>query len=328
MPRSSLAVACILVALIGTFHVGALETKIIPLSGRQLRARMTTIFYEREPLTPAIQTRDFLITENDGATKLVSGRDKSGKRWTLLLPSATHGLWEISRGAGRVYYFAGYTGGAGMAPGTWIVVLSFNKQDRPNPFYLNTYNGFDQEGITDLLDLDERGPELLQQDWVETNRAPDTRSGYFITAAYLEQGDYWYRADGRHGSNVFPAFEKWALLPNSGPQRVAASESLAKLTSDYGNDPRAGADARIVGLDDHGIHTEHLDCELQSINVIVNDSQRGREIEVGHFYAGDPGKLLPEVAHRRARIIFTGLRRWPDNRTCDATTAWAHVEER
>ncbi len=247
---------------------------------------MTTIFYEREPLTPAIQTRDFSITENDGAAKLVSGRDKSGKRWTLLLPSATHGLWEIKRGAGRVYYFAGYTGGAGMAPGTWIVVLSFDKQARPNPFYLNTYNGYDHQGITDLLDLDKRGPELLQQDWVETNRVPDTRSGYFITAAYIEQGNYWYRADGRHGSNVFPAFEKWALLPYSGPQRIAASESLAKFTSDYGNDPRAGTDARIVGVDDHAIHTEHLDCELQSINVIVNDSQRGREIEVGHFYAG------------------------------------------
>ena len=109
---------------------------------------------------------------------------------------------------------------------------------------------------------------MLQQDWVETNRAPDTRSGYFITAAYIEQGNYWYRADGRHGSNVFPAFEKWALLPYSGPQRVAPPVSLAKLTSDYGNDPRAGTDARIVGVDDHAIHTEHLDCELQSINVM------------------------------------------------------------
>jgi hypothetical protein len=289
---------------------------------------MTTIFYEREPLTPAIQTPDFSIAANDGAGELVSGRDKSGKRWTLLLPQATHGLWEINRGASRVYYFAGYTGGAGMAPGSWIVVLSFNKQARPNPFYLNTYNGYDREGITDLLDLDERGPELLQQDWMETNRARDTRSGYFITAAYLEQGDYWYRADGHHGSNVFPLFEKWALLPNSRPQRVAASVSLAKLTSDYGNDPRSGHDARIVGLDDHGIHAEHLDCELQSINVIVKDSQRGRVIEVGHFYASDPGKLLPELARLRARVTFTGLKRWPGSRTCDATIAWANVQGR
>jgi len=286
---------------------------------------MTTLFYAQEPIG-AIRARDFLFTERQDASKLARGRDKSGKPWQLVLPAPTHGLWESDRGGARTYYFAGYTGGAGMAPGTWIVALSFDEQARPVPFYLNSYGAYDDKGITDLLDLDPTGPVLLQQDWLETNWAPHTRSGFFITAAYQQRGNYWYRADGRHGSNVFPVFEKRALLPNNLPQRVEFSTAFTNMLSDYGNDPRTGIKARIVGLDDRGIHTEQLGCELQFINVIVEDSRTGREIDADRFSARDPGRPLPEIARRRARVALTGLKRWPDDRKCDATIIWTKVE--
>ncbi len=233
------------------------------------------------------------------------------------------GAWESNRGGFRTYFFAGYTAGAGMAPDTWIVALSFDEHGRPIPFYMTTYGApYDEQGIKDLVDLDADGPVLLQRNGSRTNLGSQIESAVYFTTAYQQRGDYWYRADGRHGSNVFPIFEKWALLQNSQPERVASSPDLVQLRSDYGNNPKSGIETRIVGLDDRGIHAEQLRCELQFINVIVQDSQAGRQIEVG--YARDSGELLPEIARRRARVTLTGVRRWPDNRTCDASTVWAN----
>jgi hypothetical protein len=65
---------------------------------------------------------------------------------------------------------------------------------------------YDSKGISDLLNLDGTGPQLLQQSWEETH--PGERSGYYITMLYQQRGLYWYRADGRHGSRSFPLFEK------------------------------------------------------------------------------------------------------------------------
>ena len=67
------------------------------------------------------------------------------------------------------------------------------------------------------------------------------------------------------------------------------------------------ASVRILGLDGQGLHTDpQLGCDLQSTNVIVKDSRAGRQIEVGQFYASDPGKPLPEIARRLARAAHDG----------------------
>lgn len=320
---------CVSLALLFALGAPSLETEthVLSPSESRLRVRMATVFYESEPLIPAIHTRDFALTGDQDGTRLARGLDKSGKPWRLVLPPATRGAWASDRGGARTYFFAGYTGGAGMAPDTWIVAISFDEQARPIPFYTTTYGApYDNRGIKDLIDLDADGPVLLQQDWIETNWARDTRSGYFITTAYHRRGDYWYRTDGQHGSNTLPVFEKWSLLPNSQPQRVASSSDLARLVSDYGNDPQSGTEARIVGFDDRGIHTEHLGCSLQSISVIVYDSEAARQIEVV-AYPNDQDKLLQRIARRRSLVALTGMRRWPQS-ACDATILWAGIEGR
>jgi hypothetical protein len=167
MPRNVLFAS---IALLFAVSASSLETEthILSPSEARSRVRMTTVFDESEPITPAIQTRDFSLTEDQDATKLVRGRDKSGKPWRLVLPPTTGGVWESDRGA-RTYFFAGYTGGAGMAPDTWIVAISFDENGRPVPFYMTTYGApYDKQGIKDFVDLDPDGPVLLQQSGSKT----------------------------------------------------------------------------------------------------------------------------------------------------------------
>jgi len=288
---------------------------------------MITIFYEREPFTAPVRTPDFVVTETEDGLKLARGRDRSGKEWRALMPPATHGLWKTVQNDSRTYYFAGYTGGAGMAPDTWILALSFDERGRPIPFYVTSYSGYDAQGIKDLLDLPAIGPVLLQQTWLETNWNPDARSGYYVTTAYLQRRAYWYRTDGQHGTRAFPLYEKWVTLPNTRPEIVAAPGLAGEQPADYGNDPRSGIRATLLGVDEHGIHTgADLGCELEFIDLVINDSRIGREIEAGYFYASSPGTLLPKIARKRRSITLTGLRRFPKSSTCTASVVWSTAE--
>ena len=74
---------------------------------------------------------------------------------------------------------------------------------KPVPFYVTGRAKYNGPGIDDVLNLDGTGPELLQQDWAETNWMPDSRSGYYIFTLYQQRGIYGYRADGRHGTRSF-----------------------------------------------------------------------------------------------------------------------------
>jgi hypothetical protein len=213
-----------------------------------------------------------------------------------------------------------------MAPATWVLALSFDEQGRPVPFYVMGNATYDSNGIDDVVDLDGTGPELLQQNWAETNWMPDARSGYYITTLYQQRGVYWYRTDGQHGTRTFPLYEKWAILPNTRPRLVAAPE-LSGWLSDYGNDPRSGVRARILGVDERGIHVgSELGWELEFVEAVVRDSSTGREIEAGHFYASSPGALLPAIARARLPVTFTGVNRWPRAHRCTASIIWANKE--
>jgi hypothetical protein len=117
------------------------------------------------------------------------------------------------------------------------------------------------------------------------------------------------------------------LLPNSRPHRIAASAQVVQLASDFGNDPQSGIQTTIVGIDDRGIHTEDLGCTLQTVRVIVNNTEESRQVEVG-LYPFVPGKMLPKIAHRHAQVLLTGLRRWDDHHTCDAAILWVGFDAR
>jgi hypothetical protein len=322
-PENGLRSGRIAVALLLPVSLLALETQVIPDREMQKhRVSMATLFYGSLSDAP-LRTMDFVVTRDLDGAPIAEGRGKSGQIWRITLPPAIRGLWMAGRPGKRTYYFAGYTGGAGMAPDTWILAISLDEHRLPVPFDLRTFSGYDANGIKDLVELDGTEPVLLQQTWLENDLIPDQRSGYYITNAYRQEGVYWYRADGPHGSGSFPAFEKWAKLPGTRPELVRASYVPSRLNADRGNDPRAGVQARISAVDERGIHaTGQMGCKLESVNVIVNDSARGRRIEVGYFYGSSPGTLLPEIARHHNLTTFTGLYRWPAERSCTASIAW------
>jgi hypothetical protein len=302
----------------------ALGTQGVPASEFQKRVPMTTVFYGMGPYEAPVRARDFVLTNADDKSLVARGLDKSGRPWRATLPQAVRGLWMTVRDDSRTYYFAGYTGGAGMAPDTWILALLFDDRGRPVPFFVRTRSAYDAKGITDLLNLDSTGPVLLQQTWLETNWNHEARSGYYVTTAYHQRGAYWYRTDGRHGSTKFPVFEKWAIIQDTRPEVVAPLELPGERLADYGNDPQSGTHAVILGVDDRGIHTSaELGCHLQSVDVVVKDSRVGREIEAVDFYAPEPGELLPAIARKRSPTIFTGLHRYPKGGNCTASIAWS-----
>jgi hypothetical protein len=197
--------ASICLTLLTAVTAFSLETQVIPASDLQKRVPMTTVFFERVSFNPPVGTPDFLVTELEDGSKLARGRDKSEKPWRAVLPATTDGLWKTDVNATRTYYFAGRTGGAGLAPTTWVLALSFDEQARPVPFYVVGFATYDRKGITDILNLDGTGPELLQQNREETNWMADARSGYYITTLHQRRGIYWYRVDGQHGATHSPS---------------------------------------------------------------------------------------------------------------------------
>ena len=300
-----------------------LGTNVVSKADLHKRAAVTTIFYDQ--LTPPVHTLDFVITQLHDGVALLEGLDKSGKPWRVTFSQAIRGLFLADLDGNRTYYFTGYTGGAGMSPSTWILVLSFDAQGRPVPFHVNTQDAdFDKRGLANLLNLDGTGPELLQQDWQETNWMQDVVSGVFITSLYRQRGPYWYRADGRHGAITFPVLEKWAMVRKMRPQEVEKSEVSKLLKTNYSNDPASGIRTHFAGLDNHGIHmSPELGCVLENWDVVVRDSSNGREIETISFDPHVPGQLLPEIARDRVPVTLTGVNKWPGSSGCTASIIWA-----
>jgi len=272
---------------------------------------MTTVFYQNSALTRPVRAPDFTVTRGPDGSVLAQG-----KRWRAILSPSTHGLWETNLNGRRTYYFAGYTGGAGMAPGTWLLILSFDEQGRPVPFYIVGPATYNSQGIGDVLNLDGTGPELLQQDWVETNWMPDARSGYYVTTLYQQRGLYWYRADGRHGERTFPLYEKWAILPGTKPELVAGPTVPQSLLADYGNDPRGGVRSSVHSSDGRRLQVgSGLGCKLDSVSLVVQDTRKGREIAT-----------IPSTLPDNFQATFTGVRRWPNSDLCSASIMWATAE--
>jgi hypothetical protein len=311
-----LRIALIPLLLLIVIAAFSLDTQVIPESDLLKRFPMTTVFYQGSALTRPVRTADFTVNGAQDGSFLARGRDKSGKRWRAVLSPATRGLWESNLNGRRTYFFAGYTGGAGMAPGTWLLILSFDEQGRPVPFYVVGRASYDSKGIGDILDLDGAGPELLQQDWLETNWMPDARSGYYITTLYRQQGRYWYRADGRHGERSFPLYEKWAILPDTRPQLVTGPAIPQGLLADYGNDPQAGVHARVQSPDGRRLEVgSPLGCKLDSVAMVVQDTRDGREMTTN-----------PSILPADFQATFTGLHRWPNSDLCSASIMWATTQ--
>ena len=270
-----------------------LETQLLSPSENRTRVPMKSITnFTQLPLF--VRTPDFILRSQETDPFLsMTGRDHQGKPWRVVLPDASREAWQSDFKGRRTYYFSGYTGGAGLAPSTWILALSFDARGRPVPFYVMTHGSID-----DVLDLDGSGPELLQQSyWGSMQNDP----GYFVTVIYQKKGDYWYRSDGPHGSHVFPAFERWSVTWGNRPAELVTTPPASPdySLSDESNDPANG-----IRL------TPDLECKSVLPELSVTDSAAGRVISLGG-----------EVRKPRLGTILTGFHRRP-GRECHASILW------
>ena len=144
--RVALVPLLLLIAIVAAF---SLDTQVVPDSDLRKRVPMTTVFYQDSAHPKAVRAADFTVTRDVDESVVAQG-----KRWRAVLSPATHGLWETDLNVRRTYYFSGYTGGAGMAPSTWLLILSFDERGRPVPFYLVGRAHYDSQGIADVLNLD------------------------------------------------------------------------------------------------------------------------------------------------------------------------------
>ncbi len=247
----------------------------------------------------AVRTPDFVLTSTDvGPPFLLCGHDRRGIPWHVILRDAVRGAWKSTLPEPKTYYFAGYTGGAGSAPDTWILALSFDDEGRPVPFFVTTHGGYDANGIEDVLNLDGSGPELLEQSYWRNIR---NDSGYYVTVLYQLRNLYWYRVDGRHGTHVFPAFERWSVTLKGRPAELVTTPLSNRSVRDSSNDPSAGVRAELTGAEENRVRVKpEAGCESVAVELSVTDSPKGRTIDL----EPETGSLAI-LAKAHASVVFT-----------------------
>jgi hypothetical protein len=295
-----------------------LTTDVIPKADLDKRVPMTAIATRWNPEAP-LNTPDFRATF-EGGHIVLQGRNRG---WRASLPPAGRAAWRTGAGQDRTYYFSGYTGASGIGAPAWIFILSFDTEGRPIPFYLVGYSVYDDQGITDLLNLDGTGPQLLHQNWCETGWDRNSmQSGFWITTLYQRSGGYWRRIDGRHGTMTYPLFEKWSSSVGYLPQLVRSPPIPEECVQTYGNDRASGVTARVLSLTEEGLHVEPVgDCDVVFPFVIVVDTQKGRQIEVEQVWF-ERGPLAELLARTRASVMLSGVNRLPRSRSCVAAVMW------
>ena len=293
-----------------------LESSLLTPAERRSRVLMTPVCdFAKFPIRA--RTRDFVLSSGEaGPIFSLNGQDQRGRQWQVILRDAVRGAWQSGARERRTYYFAGYTGAAGSGPATWILALSFNERRQPVPFFVTTHGSYDSKGIEDVLDLDGKGPELLEQDyWGNIRDDP----GYYVTTLYQQRGPYWYRSDGRHGAHLFPTFEKWSVTWRDRPPELAENPPSKRPVRDSSSDPAMGIHTRIIGTEENVIHVgSEVGCRNVSVEVLVVDSEKGRKIDL------QPAtQELATLAKGHAQVVLTGLYRWPGSNECSASILWA-----
>jgi len=303
-----------LLLLIAVAGLG-LETRLIPPAELRKRIPMTAISdFTKLPLS--VRTPDFVMTSSEAAPLFsLRGQNKRGKHWEVILRDASRGAWRTDVRASRTYYFAGYPGAAGSGPATWILALSFDGGGQPVPFFVMTHGSYDAKGIEDVLDLDGTGPDLLEQSyWGNIRDDP----GYYVTTLYEQRGFYWSRSDGRHGTHIFPTFEKWSVMWKDRPAELMTDPPSKQPVRDSSNDPAAGLHTKIIGTEENAVRVgPEVGCENVSVQVLVTDSADGRRIDLQ-----PDTQSLTTLARNQKNVVLTGLYRWSGSRECDASIMW------
>jgi hypothetical protein len=293
-----------------------LETQLLTPFERSRRVPMTPLTdFGKFPVS--VHAADFVLSSHDNSPPFVRGKDKQNRPWEVRLRYALHGVWQSGEGESRVYYFAGYTGAAGLAPMVWIVALTFDSDRRPVPFYIITHGTYNRKGIDDVVDLDGDGPQILEQSYTGSRMSDP---GYYITVLYQKRGPYWYRSDGKHGAHIFPTFEKWSLLWRQDRPAQLAPTQAGLSVRDSGNDPANGVKTQLITRKDNTIRLQaDVGCNDIDIDTVVTDTPAKRRI-----IFLEPTESLPALDKKP--VILTGLYHWPKSDSCKASILWATTD--
>lgn len=157
-------------------------------------------------------------TDSETIRQLVfSGRDLKGKEWRLKTEGCSYCeavyQGDLDHNGVRDLILASGTGGNGLAPPTYLIFLTFDRQGAPSLFRTAGFYELRESGIFEVADLDGDGrAELVYMAFDD---------GYWITNIYQMRDGRWRRAAGRVAGLRFPLYTRFTKLPNHTPVRPA-----------------------------------------------------------------------------------------------------------
>lgn len=117
------------------------------------------------------------------------------------------------------------TFGNGLAPTSLLTVLLFDREGRPLPWTVEGYFHADQQGVADLLDLNQDGrAELLYMSY---------GNGFWATQLYSAQETHWLEVVGPFLKRKYPLYTRFTYRPQH--QALAKPPVLGPVLSRLDN---------------------------------------------------------------------------------------------
>ena len=147
----------------------------------------------------------------------ISSRDRSGRQWSMVSPShACHEIWvrDFDRNGQLDALVSGYSGAAGIRPETVHYFVLRDSLGQPIPWRVYTYGLFEDEGRTDLLDLNKDGRlEVLVASY---GNSDVDEYNYWTYELYEARNGLWHLVQGQHGPVSYPVYSKFTFRCHNG----------------------------------------------------------------------------------------------------------------
>jgi hypothetical protein len=261
---------------------------------------------------------------------IISGRDKGGKDWRVLLGemASTYAcrfyISDLDRNRIRDVILICPTGGNGLAPTNHMLTLTFDDQGRPIPFEADGYFEEDLDRIIDLVDLDNDGKaELIYMNFDD---------GYWITNLYEINNARWQRITGHHGKRSYPLFTRFTYRANSKPTRPKRGRNpfapdLSNAVPKYRGHILSYQWANLAQSEDIGLTVSDTRGRKILCSPVswygsfgfIKDSEQGRTIISSYGNEEESRSLLDEIVAKKVEVALYGQRR---NDKCSPEWTW------
>jgi hypothetical protein len=162
----------------------------------------------------------------DGNDLIISGRDKSGKTWTLTKNYCGLGTSfftsDLDRNGTTDIVLLQWTGACGIAPPTILTLILFDKNQRPFPLELSGYSQCIPEkvdtstkvaAIDDLITLGSDKRAVLVCNKLESAQLPNKNGSFWRTQLYRANDGRWERIK-KYGTNNVPMIVRYTSKAN------------------------------------------------------------------------------------------------------------------